>query len=166
MSRCLAIKFNILDLSKIGAFRPIASLTSPYKLFSGVFAGRLDSVINKIVSKCQKAYSSKFVIQEGLITCYEIINKAIETNTSLGILNLDFAAAFDSVSHDYIRNVFQALNFGPFFLDFLNTILNKRCGHVLTDEGFTENFFFQYRPTSRRPRVGQFIQGLSKSTSD
>ena len=107
MSRCLAIKFNILDLSKIGAFRPIASLTSPYKLFSGVFAGRLDSVINKIVSKCQKAYSSKFVIQEGLITCYEIINKAIETNTSLGILNLDFAAAFDSVSHKKCLSSFK-----------------------------------------------------------
>ena len=136
-------KSKTLDLSDIGAFRPIASLTSPYKLFSGVFASRLESVINKIVYKCQKAYSSKFAIQEGLITCYELINKAIKTKTELGILNLDFQSAFDSVSHDYLRDVFQSLNCGPFFLDFLNTILNNRYGHILTDEGFTENFLFR-----------------------
>ena len=136
-------KSNKLDLSNITAFRPIASLTSPYKLFSGVFAGRLETVINRVVYKCQKAYSNKYAIQEGLIGCYELINKAIETKTSLCILNLDFCSAFDSVSHDYIKDVFKTLNFGPFFLDFLDTILNKRYGHILTDEGFTEIFLFK-----------------------
>ena len=147
LMRCTRIrlipKSKTLDLSDIGAFRPIASLTSPYKLMSGVFAGRLETVINKTVHKCQKAYSSKYTIQEGLITVYELMNKANHTKTPLGILNLDFSSAFDSVAHNYIRNLFQALNFGPFFMDFLNTILNKRYGHILTDEGYTDNFLFK-----------------------
>ena len=138
----LIAKNGDVDLTKIKSLRPIANLTHLYKIFSGVFVNRLKKYIDKCCYKAQKGYSSKYCIQEGLIYTFETINKAIKTNTPLAVLNLDFSSAFDTIGHEYILEAFKFHNFGPNFLRFLSTCLNNRYGHLATDLGITENFFF------------------------
>ena len=144
LMRCSKIslisKNGDVDHTSIKSLRPIASLTHLYKLFSGVFVNRIKKYSDKLNHKSQKGYSSKYSIQEGLIFTYEIINKALKSNTPLGILNLDFSSAFDSISHDYIKEAFKFHNFGPFMINFLITCLSDRYAHISTPDGITENF--------------------------
>ena len=128
------------DLSKIKSWRPIVCLPTIYKLFSGIVANRLKKVMDKIIVKMQKAYSKRYMIQENLISTYEIMAKTLSTNSSLAIAIIDFQSAFDTIGHDYIKEVLRFMNFGPYFLDLVSTCLNKRYAHISTSEGITKNF--------------------------
>ena len=128
------------DLSKIKSWRPIVCLPTIYKLFSGIVANRLKKVMDKIIVKTQKAYSKRYMIQENLISTYEIMAKTLSTNSSLAIAIIDFQSAFDTIGHDYIKEVLRFMNFGPYFLDLVSTCLNKRYAHISTSEGITKNF--------------------------
>ena len=142
--RCSSIRLipknGPVDQSKLSNARPIANLPAPTKLFTGVIALRLNSVIDKVVYRAQKGYSTQYCIQEGLISMYEMISKSLKTNTPLGILNLDFKAAFDTLSHDYLIDVLDTFNFGPNFINLVKTCLNSRYGHIITNTGITSNF--------------------------
>ena len=129
-----------VDLTKISSLRPISVVSSTYKIFSGVIANRLKKVIHKVVYKSQKAYSNIRCIQEGLIYTNEIIAKAINTNTPLSIMSLDFSSAFDSIGHSYIIETLKFFNFGEYFIDLVDTCFNERYGHISTEDGITNNF--------------------------
>ena len=105
LMRCGKIKLipkKNADLSKITSWRPIFCLPTIYKIFSGIVANRLKKVMDKIIFKTQKAYSKRYMIQENLISTYEIMAKALSTNSSLAIALIDFQSAFDTIGHDYI----------------------------------------------------------------
>ena len=141
--RCGKIKLipkKNADLSKITSWRPIVLLPTIYKIFSGIVANRLKKVIDKIIVKTQKAYSKRYFIQENLITTYEIMAKTLSTNSSLAIALIDFKSAFDTIGHEYIKEVLRFMNFGPYFLNLVSTCLNERYAHISTNEGITENF--------------------------
>ena len=164
--RCSSIRLipknGPVDQSKITNARPIANLPAPTKLFTGVIALRLNSVIDKVVYRAQKGYSSQYCIQEGLLTMYELISKSLKTNTSLGILNLDFKAAFDSLSHDYLIDVLETFNFGPNFINLVRTCLNSRYGHIITNTGITTNFMIALGSLQGdRPSCPYFKIGLN-----
>ena len=133
-------KTNNPDLSLAPNWRPISLLCSLYKLLSSIFNLRLESVVDKITYRAQKGFSSKYCIQECLISTYETMNKAIKTNSSLCVQSLDFKSAFDVISHKYLKSLFKFINFGPFMLKFLDTIMSDRIAHIITECGFTSNF--------------------------
>lgn len=143
LMRCGKIKLipkKNADLSKITSWRPIFCLPTIYKIFSGIVANRLKKVMDKIIVKTQKAYSKRYMIQENLISTYEIMAKALSTNSSLAIALIDFQSAFDTIGHDYIKEVLRFMNFGPYFLKLVSTCLAERFAHIYTDEGITKNF--------------------------
>lgn len=142
--RCSRIKLlqknGKKDFSKISSLRPISNLCYPYKLFSGIISNRLLTVMDKICYKAQKAFSQKYVINECLLNCYELMSKSILAKDSLCVLSIDFSAAFDNVSHNYLINVLKFFNFGDFFISLIETTLNDRYGFVDTGDGFTKHF--------------------------
>ena len=129
-----------VDLSKLCSLRPISVVSSIYKIFSGVIDNRLKKVIHKVVYKSQKAYSNTYSIQEGLIYSNEIIQKALNTDTNLNIINLHFNSAFDSLGHSYIIDVLKFFNFGDYFINLVDTCFKDRFAYIITDEGITRNF--------------------------
>ena len=129
------------DLSKMKGWRPIASLTSMYKLFSGIVSLRIRKVIEKISVPCQKAYSKEFTIHENLLCMIENISKSIDKKCPLATLIIDFSSAFDSINHEYVKKCFKFFNFGPHFCKIIDTILDNRRACILTDDGLTELFY-------------------------
>ena len=143
MLRCGKIRLiakKNADLSKIKSWRTIFCLSTVYKIFSGVIDNRLKKVIDKINIRSQKAYSSKYTIQENLIQIYELISKTLASNSSLAIALIDFHSAFDCIGHGYLRDVLEFMNFGPNMINMILTCMNDRFAHILTDTGITPNF--------------------------
>ena len=126
--------------TKANKLRPINILTSDYKLGSGALSLRIRKVIEKITSRCQKAYSSKSFIHEGLITVYETMSKAIYQNKSLAVILIDFSRAFDSVQHNYLYEVLSFFNFGDGIINMIKTCLSNRAAAIINGSGLTESF--------------------------
>ena len=127
-------------LTEIKSWRPISLLTSPYKIFSGVISLRMKKVMDKIKSKCQKAYSNTSFIHEGLINVYETMQKAITQNETLSAMIIDFSKAFDSLHHEYIYEVLNFFNFGDTFIKMVKTCFFNRQACIINGGGYTKNF--------------------------
>ena len=127
-------------LSLIKSWRPISLLTGPHKLYSGVISLRLKKVIEKVTSRCQKAYSSYNCIHEGLISTYENIAKSIFQKKSMALVLIDFSRAFDSIQHKYLFDVLKFFNFGDGIIKMVKTSLTNRKATVITANTLTKNF--------------------------
>ena len=140
MSKITLIPKSGKDLTNISNWRPISLLTSVYKIYSGIISQRLDTVIDKVVHRSQKAYSSQSCIQENLITTYENINKSINTSTPMGMILIDFSKAFDVIGQEYLKHVLEFFNFGPRFINLVSSTFSKRIACISTEIGTTSYF--------------------------
>lgn len=133
-------KNGISDPTDLTQVRPVAVLCSPYKLFSGIQSNRLKPVLDKISYKAQKAYSSRFCINESLLITYELMAKSIISKSSLCVMSVDFSSAFDAISIDFITEALRFFNFPDYFINLFLTSMKDRYGVVVTDDGITETF--------------------------
>ena len=113
------------DLTSLSNWRPISLLSCFYKIFSGAIANRFKSVIDKLTSVSQKAYSSQKNIGEILISLNNVISLAKNTNSDLACIAIDFKKAFDLISHEYLLKVLSFYNFGPYFQKLCKTTFKK-----------------------------------------
>ena len=127
-------------LHLIKSWRPISLLTAPHKLYSGVISLRLKKVIEKVTSRCQKAYSSVSCIHEGLISTFENIAKSIFQQKSMALVLIDFSRAFDSIQHKYLFEVLRFFNFGEGIIKMIKTSLTNRKASVITGNTLTKSF--------------------------
>lgn len=145
--RCSRIKLipksNYPNITSLGRARPIANVCSPYKILSGVISHRIETILETVIYKAQKAYSKTNIIAEPLLYTFELMSKAIETKTSLCVMNVDFSAAFDTISIKFLEDVLRFFNFGNFFINLVITTLTDRYGYVCTNEGQTGIFFIK-----------------------
>ena len=81
---------------------PITILSQIYKLISGVIAGRINKLLQKLIGNSQKAYQSDRNIEEIVIDIIETIALTKYHKTPAIILLVDFFKAFDSINQDYI----------------------------------------------------------------
>ena len=56
------------------------------------------------------------------------------------ILLIDFSKAFDSINHEFIYETLQFLNFGPYFIKIVKTMLNSRKCNLMVDGYPTKQF--------------------------
>ena len=56
------------------------------------------------------------------------------------ILLIDFSKAFDSINHEFIYETLQFLNFGPYFIKIVKTMLNSRKCNLMIDGYITKQF--------------------------
>ena len=56
------------------------------------------------------------------------------------ILLIDFSKAFDSINHEFIYETLEFLNFGPYFIKIIKTMLNSRKCNMMIDGFNTEQF--------------------------
>ena len=96
-------------------WRPISLLNVDFKIISSVVANRLKTVIGKLVSPAQTAYIPGRFIGENSRIVYDIIELLNSTSGSGVIMAVDFEAAFDTVSWEFLLNVLDKYNFGAYF---------------------------------------------------
>ena len=106
------------DVTLIKNWRPISLLNCIYKIISKSVNNRLKKITDTVLSRAQKGFTQSRVIQEVIINVVHNIAHCNSTNTPAFLLALDQCKAFDSVRHDFMREVYKIYRDWPRFLQF------------------------------------------------
>ena len=99
-------------------YRPISLLSVFYKIASGAITRRLETVIEKVIGRQQKAYSRKKNITSVLLNVINMIHSSRSSKRSSLIIAVDFRKAFDSLNHSFIDTCLEALDNSSSFRSF------------------------------------------------
>ncbi len=79
-------------------------------------------------------------------------------NTAGVLLSVDLHKAFDSVFHEFMREVYKFFGFGEYFIRLSETLGNGRCAKKIFDDGkYSENIELERcRPQGDSPSPRQF----------
>ena len=99
----------------IKGWRPITLLNVDFKIISAAISARLQKVMGNLIDSCQTAYMKGRYIGENTRLIFDVINNLTKHNNSGLIMSVDFEAAFDSISWNFLSSVLEEYNFGPSF---------------------------------------------------
>jgi hypothetical protein len=123
------------DTTKLKNWRPISLLNCMYKILSRAANNRLKKIRDLVFSGAQKGFSGSRYIQEVLINVTETIGYCNENSVGGAMLSLDQSKAFDSISHQYLAEVYRFFGIGPSFTGIMETLCNNRTACVIFDDG-------------------------------
>ncbi len=123
------------DATQLKNWRPISLLSNFYKIISRAINNRLNNIVNRICSRAQKGFNNQRYTQECLINIIETIQHCHTNNVEGALVAVDMAKAFDTLSHGYLREVFNFFNFGPNFIRWLSLLGENRSACILLDNG-------------------------------
>jgi len=102
--------------TRISDYRPLTLLNSDYKILARVLANRLKPILQDIISPQQHCGIQGTSIFEAVATIRDVIAYAETSQTPLCVISLDFQAAFDRVSHQYLEETLRAYGFSESFI--------------------------------------------------
>ena len=109
-------------VDSIKGWRPITLLNVDFKIISAAISARIQSVIGKLIDKCQTAYIKGRFIGENTRLIYDVINNLLNRDSTGLIMSADFEAAFDSISWDFVGEVLHQYGFGSRFSEIVSTL--------------------------------------------
>jgi hypothetical protein len=123
------------EANKIKNWRPISLLNVLYKVAAKAINNRLKKVAPYCLSRSQKGFVDKRYIQECLINIVESVNFAEKTKTAAFCLAIDQSKAFDSVSHEFLKDVYRFFGFGENFIQLITVLTTGRTASIMFDDG-------------------------------
>jgi exonuclease III len=145
------------DPKKIGNWRPISLLNCFYKIISRVLTNRIVTVSDKITKIGQKGYSKSKWCQEVAITIFDCIADCKSRLKNGCIVSLDIKKAFDSISHDFVKEAMRFFNFGEKFINWVMTICTNRKACIITGIGKTGPTFSLERGNAQGDVISPFL---------
>ena len=128
-----------LPCKVLGNWRPISLTNTDYKILAKTLALRLQKVIPDLVFEDQVGY-----IRGQNITIIRLIDDVIEyikiNNRDGVMLALDFSKAFDTISKDFLIEVFNKFGFGEMFTRWISTLTNDTESSIQYS-GWLSEFF-------------------------
>ena len=121
------------DLSQLKNWRPISLLSNVYKILSRALNNRLNRIVNRVCSRAQKGFNDHRYTQEVLINVLETIAHCNAEGVGGGVIAVDMAKAFDTLSHGFMTEVFRFLNFGPNLIRWLRLYGENRTACIILD---------------------------------
>ena len=120
------------DLSKenLNNWRPISLTNTDYKIIAKVLANRLTSVIDKLIDNDQVGFMKGRNISTVIRTIDDTISYLGKTKQPGIIFALDYKAAFDTISKQFILWAFKQFNFGENYIKWVKTIMENTKSHV------------------------------------
>ena len=106
----------------IKSWRPITLLNVDFKIISAALSARLKNVMDDLIDPSQTAFIKGRFIGENTRLIYDILSHAKHYNKSGVLMSVDFEAAFDSVSWDFLLKALEHYNFGPNFRNLVSSM--------------------------------------------
>ena len=94
--------------------------------------------LNEIIDPSQTAYVPGRSVMDNLRSNFYVKNLCKSQKLDGLLISLDAKKAFDSVSHDYIRETLKAYGFGENFVKYFNTLYNGLTVKVLVNGFFSD----------------------------
>ncbi|GAU35782.1 hypothetical protein TSUD_56590 [Trifolium subterraneum] len=128
---------------KVSDFRPIALVSSIYKILSKVLANRLRNVVGVVVSDAQSAFIKGRQILDGILIANELVDEAKRNAKDLLLFKVDFEKAYDSVDWDYLNEVMVKMNFPSQWMGWMKACVMTASASVLVNGSPTDEFPFE-----------------------
>ena len=135
------------DKRFIKNWRPISLIKVDTKIASKTLAKRLVSILADVIHHSQNAYIKGRSFFDAERTIEDVVEYTKETDISGMSITTDFEKAFDSLDHEYIIKVPQAFNFGPSFIQWVQTFYHSNLSSCVINNGFASSYFSFYRGT-------------------
>ncbi|XP_026410380.1 uncharacterized protein LOC113305574 [Papaver somniferum] len=121
--------------------RPIGLSNFFFKIITKIIATMLGTVLNKLISEEQVAFMKGRNIHENIALASELINEInTERKHSNVGLKMDIAQAFDTISWDFIAEVFRQYGFYDSWCTWVLNILSSSRISVMIN-GYPEGYF-------------------------
>ena len=132
------------ELSSLKNWRPISLLSNLYKILSRAINERLNKVVNRICSRSQKGFNKQRYTQEVLINVWETVRRCKTNNINGGIMAIDMAKAFDTLSNKFLDEVLKFFGFGNYIMSWLKLLGTNRTACIMLEDGeLTRNFMLE-----------------------
>ena len=116
--------------------------------------------MNKLTPCAQKGYANGRYCQEVLMSVVDTIETCKNTGTKGAMLCLDIQKAFDSISHGYLKNVFQFFNFGPNLSRWLTLLSMNRAARIVLDTDIATEIFELEQGNAQGDTISPFLFNL------
>ena len=128
------------DLRNLSNWRPIALIPCDSKIFSAYVAHNLKVYIGDIISKSQSACVPGRSIHGNIMLVQQMIHYYNSTNAKAGLLFIDFPAAYDFISQEYIIEAIEQLEFPEKFVNVVKMMMKNQSGRVLVNGDLSPGF--------------------------
>ena len=125
---------------QLSNWRPICLLSIFYKIISTCIADKLKIVLPNIIHEDQKGFMSGRHIGDSIRLISDVLFETYRYKIPGQLFLIDFAKAFDSISHNYLWNVLNTFGFGPKFINWCKLLYNDACSCILIN-GSISDFF-------------------------
>ena len=132
-----------LTRDNLNNWRPISLANTDYKLLAKLLAIRLSSVISNLISEDQVGFMKGRNIAHIIRTIEDVLSY-LDHKQKPGILfALDYKAAFDTISKEFILWSFERFNFGNTYVNWVKTLMKNTNSCVSYMGWLTETFEIQ-----------------------
>ena len=144
------------DKRYIKNWRPISLLNVDLKIASKALTARIKKVIGSVILYDQTAYVKGRYIGESIRLIQDIIEYADEMDEEGILFSSDIEKAFDSVYHTFIFTTLKKFGFGPDFIQWVKTLLNRPESCVMKN-GKSTGYFGLERGTRQGDPLSPYI---------
>ena len=137
------------DNRVLKSWRPISLINVDTKIISKIIASRICLVLPSIISQNQFAFVKDRKIDECLRLVADILYYTEKEKIPGIIFAADYAAAFDSLNHNFIISTFKLFGFPDYMITWIR-ILQTGMESLVLNNGYTTGYF----PLSRGCRQG------------
>jgi hypothetical protein len=136
---------NVIPLFKKGNkldptnYRPVSLTSIVCKIMERIIRDQMMVYLveNNLISKEQHGFVNNKSCITNLLETWDLITKAFGEDYSIDVLFLDFAKAFDSVSHVKLLKKLLGLGFVSFMLNWCKAFLSNRTQRVVIGENIS-----------------------------
>ena len=143
------------DQTRLCNKRPIVLLDTIYKIVAKVLAIRMSNVIDKLIGSDQTGFIKGRNIGENIRLMADVLHYCDKQDIPGILMNLDFAAAFDSIEHSFMFRTLSEFNFGENFKRWVQ-VLYQNSELSIVNNGFTSEWF----PSTRGIKQGCPFSGI------
>jgi len=136
------LKKPTLDPANLASYRPISNLSFVSKTLERLVNRRLSFHIDSqsLLPSTQSAYRTKFSTETALLRVHNDLIHAIDLGQIAGLVLLDLSAAFDTVNHSVLHDVFsERFGITGDALQWLSSYLQERSQVVKIGESRSSN---------------------------
>lgn len=123
------------DVLEIRNRRPITLLETEYKILSKMITNRLKILMPQLINIDQVGFIPNRIIYDNILVAQEVLSKDKKYTISV-----DFAKAYDSISHETIYKILEHLNFPPSFTNLVKGMISGSEARIRNGDWLSEFF--------------------------
>lgn len=121
-------------------YRPICLVGCLYKILAKILDLRLKRVIGKLISNKQSKFVPGRNISDGVLVVKEVLGLAKREDMSCLVLKVDYEKAYDIVSWNFLRLLFNKMGFGAKWTKWMKACVFNNSMLMLVNGSVTMDF--------------------------